>query len=400
MEYDIIIVGGGMVGASLACALQETKLRIALIDATKHPMLDDPRLIALTHGSCCLLQNLGVWPPLAPHAAAIKQLHVSKQNHFGITRVSADELNLKTLGHLIPAKYINASLEEKLNAVSTVEIFRPAVLKAISTEEEFTTLTLQTDTETKKLRSRIVIGADGTQSTVRELLKIPTKNFDYHQSAIVTTTLLQRNHHHIAYERFLQNAAIAMLPQSEKSCATIWTDSNEKITHLMQMNDEEFVSTLQKEFGYRLGRFQKVLKRHTYPLKYVVAEEYKKNNILLVGNAAHTLHPIASQGLNLALYEIAELVDYLKNETATPSLKNYSPTHLQQKISTQLSHHLGWFFSTDFFIIHFLRQIGMLGLDACKQAKTFFMHKAMGKTGKIPRLLREREYHYNESNSI
>lgn len=398
MQYDIIIIGSGMVGASLACALQDTSLKIAIIDATREAAVNDPRLIALTHGSCCLFKNLGIWPSLKAHAAAIQQIHVSQQGRFGISRIKASDVQLETLGHLVPAKYINNALYEKLKLLKHIDVIRPATLKTLSQTSERVTITIQTEDETKELQTRILIGADGTHSTVRTLVNIPTQTIDYEQSALVTITELQRHHHAIAYERFLKHGAIAMLPLTETTCATIWTDKNDNINKLLQMSNAEFLGCLQKEFGYRLGRFQKIRQRHSYPLKLIVADHYQQHNVLLVGNAAHTLHPIASQGLNLALYEIAELVDYLKQTSAPITLHHYAAKNSQQKISTQLSHRLAQLFSTDLFIINIARQIGLLSLDTCKQAKQFFMHKAMGRAGQIPHLLREREFNESHNN--
>jgi 2-octaprenyl-6-methoxyphenol hydroxylase len=429
MQYDIIIIGGGMVGASLACALQNMPLRIALIDAAPHAAINDARLIALTHGSCCLLKNLDLWPALAPYAEAIKQIHVSHRGHFGITRIHAAELDLKELGHLVPALHINTILDEKLKNISHIDVIRPATLKDILFEkdgaDELAILTIQSGNETSTLKARMVIGADGTHSTVRQLLNISTKTIDYQQSAIVTITELHRDHHNIAYERFLSQGAIAMLPLTEQRCATIWTADNNEISQLLQLNDEDFAAKLQKEFGYRLGRFKRTLQRHHYPLKLVLAEESKKHNAILIGNAAHTLHPIAAQGFNLALYEVAELVEHIKQEVKdlTPLLTSshglsagyggraldpadkprddvsdnlqHIINNFNSNVKTQLSHHLTQLFSSNTPVINIARQLGMLGLDFCKPAKKLFMQHSMGQAGKIPRLLREKDYYEN-----
>lgn len=387
MQYDIIIIGGGMVGASLACALQDTSLRVALIDATPHAPSNDPRLIALSYSSCNLLKKIGIWPALSLHAEPIQQIHVSHRGHFGITRIKASDIELPTLGHLIPAHIINTALDEKLKNISHVEVIRPATLKEITNitadSENFSSLSIQTATETIQLTARLVIGADGTHSTVRNLLNIPTETIDYQQSALVTITELQRSHHNIAYERFLEQGAIAMLPLTGLRAATICTNSNEQITHLMQMSNEDFLVYLQNQFGYRLGRLTGVHKRYTYPLKLVLAKETQKQNVILIGNAAHTFHPIAAQGFNLALHEVAELVEQLKT-MQQPFM--FTPSNMKE-ISTQLSHRLTWLFSTDFFLLNVARQFGMFGLDFCTPAKKYFMRKSLGRTGKIPSLL-------------
>lgn len=394
MQYDIAIIGGGMVGAAFACALQDTQLKIALVDATPHSNQDDPRLIALTHSSCCFFENIGVWSLLVAHAEPIKHLHVSHQGRFGITRIQAQELNLTALGHLVPAKYINAALEEKLKHLKNVDVIRPATLKNItpSSEKISTVLQLQTTNGIIEIETKLLIGADGTHSTVRELLNIPTKTIDYAQSAIVTITDLQREHENTAYERFTAQGAIAMLPLKGNRCATIWTEDNSAITTLLQKSDAEFLTVLQKEFGYRLGRFQKTHQRFTFPLKLTIAECSPQKNVVLIGNAAHTIHPIAAQGLNIALYEIAELIELIKENPATiPSLNEKT-----NRWNIQLSHKLSWLFSTDLFMLNIARQLGMISLDNCTTAKKFFMRKAMGQTGNTPHLLRKKDYYASE----
>lgn len=384
--YDIIIVGGGMVGASLARALQNISLRVALIDAL--PLTaDDPRLIALNYSSCCLFKNLGIWENLLPHATPIQQVHVSHKGRFGITRLTAEGLNIPALGYVVPAKYIN----QALNAEIKTDIFRPATLKTISQSDTHATLTVATDSGEKILEGKIIIGADGSHSTLRELLNIPAETLDYQQSAIVTITELQRPHQHIAYERFQQTGAIAMLPLTDQRCATIWTDSTDNITQLMQLDDAAFLQALQKQFGYRLGRLQKIQKRHVFPLQFIQTKTTHKQHVMLIGNAAHTLHPIAAQGLNLALYEVAVLAEHLQQQPI--DLQQLQKSILpQQKISSQLSHRLAWLFSSDLFIIRFARQAGMIGLDIMPSAKNRFIQRAIGRTGWTPSLLLEKGY--------
>lgn len=388
-HFDIIIIGGGMVGTAMACALRSTSLNVALIDATPLTPSDDHRLIALNHSSICLFQNLNMWPAMAPHAAAIQEVHVSHRGHFGTTRLTAAELQLPTLGYVIPAKHINNALNEQLHDITVI---RPATLKMISQDTDTASIMVDTPQGEKYFSAHIIIGADGTHSTVREQLHIATQKTDYEQSALVTTTTLNRPHRHVAYERFRDQGAIAMLPLVGEHTATIWTDSNENIARLLQLNDSEFLAQLQKEFGYRLGRLKAISKRYKYPLQMIQADQKVKGRVILIGNAAHTLHPIAAQGLNLALYEIAELRDYFtQHDLKETSLDDFATQ--QQKISTSLSHHLSWLFSHDFFIMNTLRQIGMVGLDLCHSLKEKFALRALGKTGKIPQLLKGRDHH-------
>lgn len=377
MEFDIVIVGGGMVGAAMALALRDSPYKIALIDATPLETKEDHRLIALTYNSYCLFKNLNIWESLAPFAEPIHKVHVSHRGHFGTTVLNANDLNLATLGYVVPAKYINEALYNQLNHV---EILRPAKVISLFQEAEKVSMTVETSEDEKELAATIVIGADGTLSTIRDLLNIPTKIIDYQQSALVTVTDLQRSHSNVAYERFQQEGAIAMLPLVGNRAATIWTNNNEMITHLMQLSDMDFLETLQKQFGYRLGRFHAVSERFRYPLKLVQANESIQDRVILIGNAAHTLHPIAAQGLNLALSEIAEIAEHFKLCSISPGQFSELALRIKRfsKKSTQLSHHLSWIFSKDFFILNQARKFGMLGLDICKPLKKHFTRQAIG----------------------
>jgi 2-octaprenyl-6-methoxyphenol hydroxylase len=378
MKYDIVIVGGGMVGATLAIALQK-KQRILLIDASPLNLQEDHRLIALNHTSVNLFKNLHLWEHIRAHATPITQIHVSKRGNFGVTRICAHILDLSALGYVVPAKYINAALNVKN---SSIDILRPATLKNLRESDEGVILDVATVEGDKVFTADCVIGADGSHSSVREILKIPTKKIDYEQSALVTVTTLARSHENIAYERFLEDGAIAMLPLKNLEVATIWTGTNTCIEELMAYADEDFLKILQKTFGYRLGRMLQVGRRFTYPLQFIKASQNQKGRVFLMGNALHTLSPIAAQGFNLALYEIGVLADHLEKHH---ELKN---VEFSQHFSEQLSHHLTWIFSSHFFLFNFARQAAMITLDVLPTPKKYFTEYAMGRHQPLPALLR------------
>jgi 2-octaprenyl-6-methoxyphenol hydroxylase len=376
MRYDIIIIGGGMVGATLAYALADTHLKIALIDASPLTIQDDPRLIALNYRSVNLFQTLNLWPAMSPHAASIQQVHISNRGHFGVTRLNASDIDLPALGYVVPAKYITAAVNKP---IPNVTVLRPATLKKIFPTESEVTLEVQTSEKLLTLTATHIIAADGTHSSVREQLAIPTKTTDFHQSALVTITQIQRSHQNIAYERFHASGAIAMLPLPENRVATIWTDQHEIIQQLSALNDEAFLQTLQKHFGYRNGRLLAVDKRHTYPLTSITAEKTQFKNVILIGNAAHTLHPVAAQGLNLALAEITTLTEIIKENPATPNWKIFLTTQQKrQTTSQQLSHDLPKFFASDFLPIQLSRQAGLISLDIFPNLKRRFIARALG----------------------
>lgn len=394
LQVDIIIVGGGLVGAGLALALQSSGVKIALIDA-RLPSANDPRLFAMNYGSCQFLTNLGLWPLLANHAAAIHQVHVSIKGRFGAVRLNREEVQLTSLGHVIPANHIEAAINDALAKCAeenrNIQIFRPATVKTIQQYKSHADVTLISDNQSITLQAKIIIGADGTISTVREQAGIPTEKLNYQQSAIVTKTQLQRSHKQVAYERFTEHGTIAMLPLTNNQCATIWTGNNDIINNLSKLSDELFLKTIQQEFGYRLGRFMSISTRHQFPLQMVRAKTNWQQHILLIGNAAHTLHPVAAQGFNLALYEVAVLADYVHENLNTLSAENMAfalkKAAKQETVSTNVSHYLSDIFMERSKFATVGLQLGMASFDTLLPIKKKFIEQMTGRSGRVPRLL-------------
>lgn len=393
MRFDLIIVGGGLVGAGLANALRDSRLRIALIDA-RVPASDDPRLFALNVSSCQFLANLGIWERLAPHAAPIQQVHVSHQGHFGSVRLNARDAHLPFLGQVIPACHIEAALNDALAALSNLTLYRPARLQSLKQTADAAELAISTELGEQVLSAPLVIGADGTESTVRAALNIPVEIEDYHQCAIVTRTHLSRPGQSVAYERFYQQGAIAMLPLPEKTCATIWTADTPVAQELMSLSDEAFVSALQKTFGYRLGRLRQTEKRHLFPLRMTRARQGVEGKVFLLGNSLHTLHPIAAQGFNLALYETAVLAEGMlarlsqgQPVTAADLQTLSSQIERQQRVSIGVSDGLAKIFSRQAMWSNWLLSLGMTGFDALPSVKKQFIGMMTGRMGRVPSLL-------------
>ncbi len=377
---DIAIIGGGLAGMALACALKDLPFKLMLIDATPLSNISDHRLIALTKSSCDFLVHLDVWSTLADHAAPIKAIHVSEYKKFGAVKLQANELDISEFGHVIPASYIQMALQNKLKKIKNITSLRPA--KFIDINIQNNSFVIDQENTIKKFKSKILIAADGTQSTVRNLLGIPSEMIDYQQQALVTITHLQRSHKNTAFERFHQTGALAFLPLTENRVATIWTDRTEIINECMQLSDQDFLRKLQQQMGYYCGRLIKIEKRYTYPLKalFIKPTDQIQKNTILIGNAAHTLHPIAAQGFNLALTEIAALVNYLKNQPVENLALPYSIEDIQHfAVHPKFSHYLHRLFTATLFPFPIARQAGMTLLDCLKPAKKMFIKRMLGK---------------------
>ena len=313
-NYDILIVGGGLTGLSLACALRHLPLRIGIIDATTH--ISDNRSIALSRGSQQLFEKQNVWSALADRVTPIKQVHVSDKGHFGMTRFTAEEVRVPALGYVVPLKILQQTLVQALEHAS-IEWICPASVQAMTSHKNGWELTVRRGDAyvAHPYTASLIVAADGANSTLRQLQQIPVIEQYAGQTAIISNIHITRSHTHIAYERFTSTGAIALLPISEKTYTLIWTVPTEEAASYLALDTKTFLAKLQIAFGYRLGRFTDATPRYSYVLKQCYAEQQIKPGIVLLGNAAHTLHPIAAQGFNLGLRDIDCLAKIIEQAT-------------------------------------------------------------------------------------
>lgn len=393
LHYDIIIVGGGLVGASLALALRECGLSMALIEA-RLPSAQDARLFALNASSVNLLTHLSVWPQVATHASPMHAVQVSHRGHFGAVNLQASDAGLLNLGQVLPARHLEAALHEALLQCSGLSLYRPARVVDIKTGEHLATLTVEQGDETLTFSSPLIVAADGTESTLRELLAIPTETVDYHQTAIVSRIQLTRPHRGVAYERFCEGGALAMLPLPDNDCASILSVDTEQAKSLLALDDAAYLAHCQQLMGYRLGRFASVGPRQSYPLRMKRALRGVTQQVFLLGNALHTLHPIAAQGFNLALYEVACLVEGIQQAkaagmplTASALAAISEKTEQQQRVSATVSDQLARLFLKPLPGLSFLAGLGMAGFDCLPSLKKQFTTMMIGHAGTPPALL-------------
>jgi 2-octaprenyl-6-methoxyphenol hydroxylase len=334
VEYDIAIVGAGMVGATLAHAVSQIqrpdgrKLSIALIDAnplttSEHPGFD-ARVIALSYGSQQILQQFDLWQRIAPMATAIKHIHVSDRGHWGFTRLDHSEYNLPALGQVIELQTVGHILQTALTETSSakgyvksgvnssvkngtkksVNWYCPNKLVAIDRQIEHTDVILD---DGQRLRCKLLVGADGNQSMVRQLTHVPIEVTDFEQTAIIANVQTSKTHEGKAFERFTDTGPLALLPMSNQRSSLVWSVRSDQAEEIMALDDTAFLARLQQRFGYRLGKFIKMGQRFSYPLLLTEALEPIQYRSVVIGNAAHALHPIAGQGYNLGLRDVAVL---------------------------------------------------------------------------------------------
>lgn len=395
MNYDLIIVGSGMVGASLAVALKNSSLRIAIVEAfaneLQQPSYDD-RGIALAYGSQRIFESMGIWSQFADHCTAISDIHVSDRGHFGVTRLSAEDEHVPALGQVITAREMGSVLNAALSQQNNLTIIRPARVKGLQQHHDFVTIELDTD---QTLTTKLLVAADGGQSTIRHLLKLGALEHDYQQTAITANITTERPHNGKAFERFTDTGPIALLPMSDNRSSLIWTVKTGDETALLNATDLEFLTELQDRFGYRLGRFLRLGHRHHYPLKLMHADQPVQQRIVLIGNAAHSLHPIAGQGFNLGLRDVAALADVLSNTSSNIDCGDARLLHDYQQWRQQDQENV--INATSTLVSVFSNNNPLLGhgrgatlsiIEAFPPAKHYLARKNMGLNMKQPRLAR------------
>jgi len=398
--YDVAIVGGGMVGASLACALSGRGLRIAMIEALQPAVRSeagyDDRAIALAYGTKRIFRGLQLWDQLAPEATPIHRIHVSDRGQFGMARMDRADEGLPAIGYVVPARVIGRVLDAAVAGNAAVDSWCPATVTAVHRTDDSVRLTLAGDDVPAHLDTRLLVAADGADSRLREQFGIEHIQRDYGQTAIVTNITPQLPHNNIAYERFTATGPLALLPMSGERCAVVWTVASDQAETIMALDEADFLVQLQERFGYRLGRLEKAGRRQAWPLRLVQARESVRERLALVGNAVHTLHPVAGQGFNLGARDIAVLAEVLvdalgagEDPGSLAVLNRYAEwRHRDHRNVMVFTDGLARLFSLPVPALGVARSAGLLALDLLPPAKRLLTRMTMGRSGRTPKLAR------------
>lgn len=386
-QVNLAIIGGGLVGASLALALQETARqrgwRIALIEpfspGNAYQPSYDARSTALSYGSRLIYERLDLWQAIAQRAEPILQIHVSDRGRFGATRLQAIEEGVPALGYVVENAWIGHCLWQALDP-QVVQWHCPAEVTAMRQIEAGYRLQLN---DGSSLDCQLAVLADGGRSGLREQLGIAVNQTPYGQSAIIANVSPLEAHRGQAFERFTDDGPMAMLPLGGNRCALVWTRTSADAERLMNLSERAFLDELQQAFGYRLGALRQVGTRHLYPLALVEAQEQVRPNLVVLGNAAHSLHPIAGQGYNLSLRDTQALAEVLSDSQAAlgdyATLQRYlQRQQLDQQLTVGFSDRVTRLFSTAQPLLATGRNLGLLGLDLLPPAKRWFARQAMG----------------------
>lgn len=390
-QYDLIIVGTGLVGASLATALQQSHLKILCLDKKSLNLDANPnpysRPISLSYASVCLLKNLKVWENLAAVSTPIQKVHVSTQGNFGRLQFSAAEYGLEALGYVVPFAHLEKVLLQKAfhnEHAGFLEITEIIDLKCTQEKAELSVLT---KTGPHKLEAELVVAADGTYSELRQLLNIKTTGKDDHEVGFTARIQLKNPHQDTAYERFTNDGTFALLPLPEAyEMALVWSMPSSLWQEWQTKTEPEILTKVQAVFGYRLGKMLNLKAMSHYPLVSLIAETQIHPSAVLIGNAAHSVYPLTAQGFNLGLRDATVLATLLsdakiKNENlgSLKLLENYQQQRQQdQKTIQDLTENLHTSFSLKLPGFNALRAAILLGIDLLSPVKRKFARHCLG----------------------
>ncbi len=386
-RVQLAIIGGGLVGASLALALQAgAKARgwqIVLIEpfapGDSYQPSYDARSTALSYGARQIYQRLGIWPSISQRAEPITQIHVSDRGCFGAARLSAGDEGVPALGYVVENAWLGHCLWQALDK-DVISWRCPDEVVAMHNLGDGYRLTLK---DGASLDCDLAVLADGGRSGLREQLGIAVTQQPYQQSALIANITPSEPHQGQAFERFTEAGPMAMLPLADNRCALVWTRPGPDAERLAALPERAFLDELQVAFGYRLGALCKVGARHLYPLALIEAQEQVRPHLVVLGNAAHSLHPIAGQGYNLSLRDTLQLAESLLASSAPlgelACLQDYlDRQRLDQQMTVGFSDQVTKLFTTGQPLIVAGRNLGLLGLDLLPPAKRWFARQAMG----------------------
>ena len=391
---DVLIVGGGLVGASLACALRGGAHRVELIEA--HPLDDasqpsyDDRTVALSWGSRRILEGLELWPQLSGRVEPIKTIHISDRGHFGATRLHHDEEGVDALGYVAENRVLGDVMYRRLQQQRGLVVHCPATLLGLDLQPQRVVASIEQQGRESEISAGLLVAADGVASQVRELLHIGAAVQDYGQSAVVANVTPGVAHDNVAYERFTDTGPLAMLPMTGNRCAVVWTVPTAQARQLASLDDAAFLEQLQQRFGYRLGVLKKAGRRQLYPLTLTESTQLVRGRAVIVGNAAHTIHSVAGQGFNLALRDIAMLAE-LVHAADDPGDAGLLQTYVEARERDaervyRFTDTLVKVFSNNNSPLGHLRAAGLVAVGLVPELRHWLARQSMGLSGRQSRL--------------
>jgi 2-octaprenyl-6-methoxyphenol hydroxylase len=398
LDCDVLIVGGGLVGSTLAVALADASLDVVLVESSDPTQLEQPsfdaRVTALANGSKRILDTLGIWAGVGVHAEPIAAIHVSERGRFGATRIRAAEEGVRALGYTLENRRLGEALWSRLAHVNACRVLGLASLRSFAQNDDgVVRAEVESAGERLEVCAKLLVAADGAHSRVRTQLRISTREDHYAQQALILNCRTDRPHGGVAYERFLPDGPLAMLPLPAGRVGVVWTLPAERANEAAAWTDAELCAALHHAFGHRLGRIVQVGRRVLHPLRRVRSDALGAGRVVLVGNAAVTLHPVAGQGFNLALRDVAALAELIADAAERNDYDTLAERYSAWRASDQrkvalFTHGLVGLFGARLPGMGAARGLALAAFDALPGAKAALAQHTMGIAGRLPRLAR------------
>ncbi|MBD2667098.1 UbiH protein [Richelia sinica FACHB-800] len=394
-DYDVVIVGGGIVGLTLAAALKGSDLSVLLIEAkTTSVSVTKGQAYAVHMLSALILQGIGVWEKILPNIAKYQQVRLTDGEYGSVVKFQTSDLGTPELGYVAEHQALLAPLQEFVQNCPHVTYLCPAEVVATQYREDIVTVDVKIGDQTQTIRSKLLVAADGSRSPIRQAAGIKTKGWKYWQSCIVAFVKPENPHNNTAYERFWPSGPFAILPLPENRCRIVWTAPHEEAQALCSLNDEQFLAELGKRFGQQMGKLELLGDRFVFQVQLMQSDRYVLPRLALVGDAAHNCHPVGGQGLNLGIRDAAALAEVIQTAHQAGedigkinTLKRYESWRQKENLAilgfTDL---LDRTFSNTILPIVIIRRLGLWVLQHVPIVRVFMLKLMIGLKGKTPAL--------------
>lgn len=405
-DYDIAIVGGGIVGATLACALKDSGLTIALIEAqSQSEAVKKSQVYAVSLMSSQIYQGIGVWQTIAPQIAPFRHVRLSDGNYPHAVHFSLEDLQTEDLGYVAEHSVLLKSLQEFLLNCPNVQWF-PAKVTKIDYQDSGVHLGLVATSNVgsesvlnvpSALHVRLLVAADGARSQIRQSAGIQTHGWQYWQSCIVATVAPEKSHNNVAYERFWPSGPFAILPMTGNRCRIVWTEPHAEAQALVDLDDAQFLQELQRRYGNQMGQLSLVGKRFVFPVRLMHTKQYVLPRLALVGDAAHCCHPVGGQGLNMGIRDAAVLAQVIKSAYQQDEdigqlsvLKRYETWCRTENLAVLgFTDFLDRLFSNQWLPLVIIRRLGLRVMSLIQPLKSFALKFMTGLRGRSPEIARD-----------
>jgi len=389
LQTDVLISGGGPVGLMLAIGLSQKGFQVVL--AEKFKPVDslaevknsfDGRVLALSYGSKLILEQLGMWPVLSEYVTDIEHVHVSQKGYMGITKLHADEANVPALGYSVQSSDLGKVLWQTAKQQTNLEVLCPATVQGFNQDDSGVQVEIEVDGQILQVDAKLIVGADGTDSQVRQILALPLQEKSYQAYGVIAQIETEQHPQGWSYERFTEQGPVALLPMHGHFHKAVMVCPDNEIEEIKALTDQQFIERFADKMGERLGQFVSISPRMAYPLKETYVSQMVSGRAILMGNASHTQHPVAAQGLNLGIRDIGEFLAGLNTPQDLDDkqrLKHYAESRKTDHEKVMgLTDSLIQVFQHSSPLVGHLRGIGLMAMQVAPKLRKRFTKFAMG----------------------